>query len=374
MKRVLLAQLLFFILSPVVLTAQATDPLILSEGDVYIDIVKSNAVGFDLWIRQKPGLNSIILTESTADPEKKSDSYTLRSYEYNEINGDEQRVLDGRMIGKQDGLYFLLDSSAEYNEVFDDMAFHIYVPLSVTYGYSWSREGQIDFTRGTWFSIRTFEKPYADYNGRFQDNPFILDIEELPPAPTVEENEEIVEEIAEETDGSFEKVENVEEAVDRISELLMSREGDVDLVLVVDTTISMKDDIDFIQQKLVPIVLARTATYQSSRVGLVLYRDYKEAYLTREFPFETSMESLQISLDSIRVSGGQDVPEAVYEGIYAALSQFDWQAPNRMIIQVGDAPPHDVPKGEITQDMVFEEASNLGVSIYPILLPDKATE
>jgi hypothetical protein len=67
---------------------------------------------------------------------------------------------------------------------------------------------------------------------------------------------------------------------------------------------------------------------------------------------------------------GGDKQEAVYEGLYDAIIKYDWQASNRLIIQVGDAMPHTYPKGSITEEMVFDAARDLGIQIYPILLPD----
>ena len=64
------------------------------------------------------------------------------------------------------------------------------------------------------------------------------------------------------------------------------------------------------------------------------------------------------------------MPEAVDEGIYAGLTEFDWSAPKRLLIQVGDAPGHEEPRGAITPDIVRDEASKLGVSIFSIRLPN----
>ena len=99
------------------------------------------------------------------------------------------------------------------------------------------------------------------------------------------------------------------------------------------------------------------------------YRDYKEAYLTKEYDFMTDLDQLQYHLDRVTVSGGRDLPEAVYEGIYSGLINFEWEAADRLIIQVGDALPHEEPRGAITKEMVYQEAGDLGVQVYPILLP-----
>ena len=365
--------IVFIILLLSVMTFQlAAQNLAIEAGDAYIDMIAGE--GFHLWIRQREGMNSVLLTESTADPEKLRDTYALRAYEYNEINGDEPRMLNGELLPRDRNLFFLIDSTPEYNETLGAMAFHIWVPLNLTYGYAWSREGQLDIRQGTWLNIRSFEKPYADYTGGYKDNPFILSsrFKELPPPVVKEDLEDIMEEAAIMTGGEFIRAEDGDEAVDKIGRIITSVEGgSIDVVLVVDTTISMKNDINFIKKKLVPLVKTHIEGFDSFRIGIVMYRDYKEAYLTREIDFQDDLERVQWYLDRITVSGGRDIPEAVYEGIFSGISNYEWTGDHRIIIQVGDAPPHEEPKGTITKEMVYKEAADLGISIYPILLPSE---
>ena len=344
-------------LSPAFIDAQ--ENLTIVPGDAYIELSPSGE-GFDLYVRAKAGLGSVLITESSADPKKRLDSFALRAWDYNPVNGDERRMLDGKFLNPDPPLYFLVDSTPEANELLES-AFRIYIPYQLTFGYPYadSREGQLEVHRGTWLNIRTFEYPYADYSGQWLDNPFVLSMQELPPPPPEIPIEE-------------KTVDNIEAAVDRISEIIDAAEGSIDIVLVVDTTISMRDDIDFIRKSLVPLVREQIRKFNSFRVGLLLYRDYKEAYLTRiARPFTTNLDELQQSLNIITTDGGRDIPEAVNEGIFAALTEFEWQSPKRIIIQVGDAPPHDEPRGEITPEMVDREAARLHVAIHPIRLPDK---
>lgn len=334
----------------------SADDLVILPGDAYIELTE-NADGFDLYIRAKPGLGSVLITESSADPQLKADSFAFRAWDYNSINGNEKRILDGKFLESERDLFFLLDSTPEPNELLE-YAYRVYIPFQLTYGYPWSREGQIEVHRGTWLNVRAFERPYADYDGGWNDNPFVLSMKELPPPP---EPEVLMIE-----DGP---VNNVEEAVERIVEIIGNSGGNIDVVLVVDTTVSMKDDVVFIKDSLVPLVRNKVEDFDGFRVGLVFYRDYKEAYLTRVTPFTESLDKLQNALDKVTVSGGRDLPEAVNEGLYAALTEFDWNAPERLIIQVGDAPAHEEPRGAITPEMVGLEASQTGVSIFPIRLP-----
>ena len=332
-----------------------SEDLEIQPGDAYIEL-SENGEGFDLYIRAAPGLGSILITESTADPLKQADSFSFRAWDYNPINGDERRILNGQFLESSQPQYFLLDSSPEENALLGS-AFHIYVPFQLTYGYPWSREGQVEVHRGTWLNIRAFEKPYADYRGNWKDNPFILSMKEMPPPP-IEEIEEG-------------PVESIEAAVERISEIIEVAQESVDVVLVVDTTISMKNDIGFIREALVPLVKEKVEGFKSFRVGLVLYRDYKEAYLTRHSPFSSDLNILQQRLNEVTTGGGRDLPEAVNEGLFAALTEYEWQALQRIIIQVGDAPAHEKPRGAITEEMVTQVAEELGVEIYTIRLPNK---
>lgn len=354
-------------------SALSANDLQLQAGDAYIEL-NDEKDGFYLYIKAKEGLGSVLITESTADPRKDTDSFAFRAWDYNSVNGDEKRLLNGEFLDADPPLYFLIDSSPEPNALLDS-TYRIYIPFLLTYGYPWSREGQVEMRQGTWFNVRTFEKPYADYEGEWQDNPFVLSMNAIPPAREPNPVTEPWPEPAPEPEPiSYKKgpVKNTEEGVERIVNIINANKGSIDVVLVVDTTISMKNDISFIKEALVPLVRNTAANYTSLRVGLVLYKDYKEAYLTRSSEFTTDLNVLQERLNSITTAGGRDIEEAVNEGIYSALTEFDWQAEKRLIIQVGDALAHSKPRGEITREMVEQEALRQGISIHPVKLPDDA--
>jgi len=347
--------LLFTILS-VISEVIANDLVVLPE-DVYIELTE-DSTGFDLYIKAKERLGSVLITESSADPEKRADSFAFRALDYNRVNGDERRILNGEFLNPEKGLYFLVDSTPEVNELLG-LAFRIHVPYQLTYGYPWSRQGEIKVVRGTWLNIRTFERPFADYDGPWMDNPFVLSMKEIP-LPAVVEIQP----------ASENEVGTIKEAVELIAELIGSSGGEVDVVIVIDSTDSMQDDLEYVKSALVPLLRDKIEGFKSFRIGLVQYRDYKEAFLTRTSPFVRSLNEFQRELNQISASGGRDVPEAMDEGIYAGLTEFNWSAPERILIQLGDAPGHDEPRGTITPDLVTNEASKLGVTIFSIRLPN----
>jgi hypothetical protein len=130
--------------------------------------------GYHLYVKKSPNVNSILLTETTKDPTGKNDSYAYRAKEYNKINGDEKRILNGEFLVSEGAKYSLVDSTPEETDFFGP-AFHIYIPQTLVYGYEWSRNGEIQIDKGTFINIRSFEKPYADYTGNYVDNPFMFD-------------------------------------------------------------------------------------------------------------------------------------------------------------------------------------------------------
>ena len=84
----------------------------------------SSASGYHLYIRKKSSIESVMLVETTKDPEGKEDNYAYRSLEYNKINGDEIRYLNGSVLDSPGAKYPLMDSTVEADPVFGE-AFHI---------------------------------------------------------------------------------------------------------------------------------------------------------------------------------------------------------------------------------------------------------
>ncbi len=328
--------------------------------------------GYVLVIRDKSDIASVLITESTEDPDRELASYAYQNPEYHPMNGDERRLLDGEFLDND--RHYLIDSTPEEDEEFGS-AFFVFVPYIVTYGYPWSRSGEEQILDGAYLNVRTFTKEYADYTGGFEDNPFVLSVQQAPEEGPPEGNymsdtSDNFEEIASEGDGTATRSPGEEDVPERIAELVRSAEGDtLDLVLAIDTTESMRNDISFLQKKLVPMLEKEVERFDETRIGMVYYRDYMEEYLTRNEGFQSDLNVVQTAMDRIRVAGGRDIPEAVHEALYVALDGFPWESEARMVILVGDAPPHPKPRGGVTKEMVYEMAREKGVNLNPIILP-----
>ena len=139
--------------------------------------------GFHLFIRKKPDIFSVLLTESTRDPALLAENYAYRAPEWNPFNGDEIRILDGVPIPRESRIYSLVSSTVVNHSVLGP-SFHIYIPYVLYYGYEGGRRDEVHVTDGTYLNIRAFALPYADYRGAFRDNPFVLEAtQEPPPGP-----------------------------------------------------------------------------------------------------------------------------------------------------------------------------------------------
>jgi hypothetical protein len=329
--------------------------------------------GFHLFIRKKPDIGSTLLTESTRDPTHTEDNYAYRAAEWNPINGDEPRILDGQVLPPESNLWSIIDSSPEPDPQFGQ-AFHLYIPYILSYGYLTTRHGEVYVADGTYLNVRAFEQPYGDYRGYFQDNPFVIRVAQQPLEGPPEENymKDTVDSFERLVEGRGELVYSAgpPDLVEKIVEILEGEQGNqVDLVICLDTTGSMKDDIDAIRELLILRLEELVPGFEAFRIGMVLYKDYNETYLTRVIPFTDNFERFRASLNAIRVGGGRDIPEAVHEALYEGAIKFPWGARSKMMILIGDAPPHLRQRGRVSEDMVIQAADNLGLRINAIILP-----
>ena len=363
----------------------------------HIRLVKEadeNKGGFHLYVKKTPFVGSILLAETTKDPSGQNDNYAYRAKEYNPVNGDEIRMLNGRKLDTDYARYSLVDSTPEETDFFGQ-AFHIYIPPKIVYGYPWARNGEIEIGKGTFINIRTYEKPFADYTGDYMDNPYMFDLvtKKRPrPAPVAEPEPEpeviltndynpIASEAFKELDDGMIYSKGPSTIVEDIMRVIegFDRTKPLDLVLAVDATGSMKDDIDELKARLEPELRRVFGESPDARFGLLFYRDYGDTYKYMNLPvklfaFTQNYESFSRNLKSISMNGreGGDVPEAVYEALYASAEYFEWRPDSdRQILLIGDAQPHPYPRmtGKFSKEYVMGVAKSKGITVHTILLP-----
>jgi len=389
--------------------AWSADPETLAVLSSDLRIEQRSDGGYHLFVRARPGIGSVLLVETTKDPGGVADNYAYRAEIWNPVNGDEKRLLDGAFIDPRSGIWSLIDSTIEPDAEFGT-AFHVFIPWVVAYGYSWSRNGREFISDGTFVNIRAFSKPYADYTGGFLDNPYRIAVTQKPfprpvpvvkpalepPAPLVEAPKPVpvpvpvpepapappdtsiympetlrsFESIAKSGKGTVSYSLGEADIVPTLAKILDGIDGEtLDLVICLDTTDSMADDIEAVKLSLPAMVKEKAARFSSFRLGLVLYKDYFEDYVVKRMAFTTDVAAFTQAVTRVRVQGGRDIPEAVYEALYESLVGYDWSADARLVVLIGDAPAHPLPRGKVDRAMVDRKSAELGVAIDVIILP-----
>ncbi|KPL02487.1 MAG: hypothetical protein AMK75_02725 [Planctomycetes bacterium SM23_65] len=129
----------------------------------------------------------------------------------------------------------------------------------------------------------------------------------------------------------------------------LQRSG-LDVVVVFDSTGSMGDVILQLKRRVREFVKVVSQMVPNARVGFVAYRDRRKydlddyEYTVKYVPLtkldREGVRRLERFLRDCEAYGGGDIPEAVQDGVSAAVSRSRWrEGTKKVIIVVGDAPP-----------------------------------
>lgn len=146
----------------------------------------------------------------------------------------------------------------------------------------------------------------------------------------------------------------------------------LDLVFLLDATGSMGDEIDHIKATIDTIAtrIEQLPGSATPRFGLVAYKDTGDEYITRKWDF-TDVQGFSANLSEVYAGGGGDYPESVNAGLSDAINLPGWSSPEtgrhlRMIVLVGDAPPHLDYANDTQYPTLLGQAAAAGIKIFPI--------
>ena len=379
-------------------SAQEADKLLVSAENIKIvEEVNEKGItsGYHLYIKKTPGIESVMLTETTKDPLGQEPNYAYRAKEYNKINGDEIRMLNGEILDSPNARYSLVDSSAEKSRYFDE-CFHIFIPVEMVYGYPWSRNGTVRIGKGTFINIRAFEKKYCDYTGKYYDNPYMFDLiikkhvkkEEKPVKelvltddynPMAAQTFDDISDFMIYSKGPETIVEDIMDVMKRIDPVQAA-----DIVFAIDATGSMKDDVQKLKDEWLPALEEGLKDYNDVSLGLVFYRDYNDNFNykglpVKIYPFTKDFGAFVKNVRAIKISGneGGDIPEAVYEALYASMDFFAWRPDSsKTVILIGDAEPHPEPRRtkKYSRQLIEQMSKERNIEINAIITPDNKTD
>ena len=141
----------------------------------------------------------------------------------------------------------------------------------------------------------------------------------------------------------------------------------LDLMLMIDTTGSMCDELTYLQKELQDVVERVEEEYANSdiRLSVNFYRDEGDDYVVREFPFTDDIDEAVTDLRQQFASGGGDYPEAVTDALDSAINNHKWrQNSTKLMFLVLDAPNHD--KNNEKLHKLLSTAAKKGIRIIPV--------
>ena len=126
------------------------------------------------------------------------------------------------------------------------------------------------------------------------------------------------------------------------------RQTGIDVVFVIDATGSMAWVHDRVRERIEALSQYVRNLVPLARFGVIAYRDYQDP----DFVTQISQPSFDVLkartfMSVLDANGGGDVPEAVTEALRKAENSIAWRSgAQRVLIVVGDAPPHNYEADE----------------------------
>ncbi|MDY8137433.1 vWA domain-containing protein [Aquimarina sp. 2201CG5-10] len=152
-----------------------------------------------------------------------------------------------------------------------------------------------------------------------------------------------------------------------------TKNRNVEIVFCLDATGSMSGLIGTAKEKIWDIVsdLAASNDVDTLKMGMIFYRDRGDAFITRQIPLTTDLDSVYADLLEIGAGGGGDSPESVNQALNESVNDMAWSSNEntyRTIFVVGDCPPHMDYKDDVPYTISCTQAAEKGITINTIKL------
>jgi Mg-chelatase subunit ChlD len=136
----------------------------------------------------------------------------------------------------------------------------------------------------------------------------------------------------------------------------------IEVCFVLDTTGSMGGLIEGAKQKVWSIAneILSTKPVPNLRIGLIGYRDRKDAYVTQVHDLSEDIDDVYAKLMKFQAQGGGDTPESVNQALHEAVTKIKWNDDRKvlkLIFLVGDAPPHMDYQDDVKYPAVCKQAA-----------------
>ncbi len=166
-----------------------------------------------------------------------------------------------------------------------------------------------------------------------------------------------------------------------LQEALYKPVEDLELMLMIDTTGSMSDELEYLKSELqyvIQEVERRNVNNLNIRLSANFYRDIGDEYVVRSFYFTGNLDDVVKQIENQSANGGGDFEEAVVLALEDAIYSHQWSddAGAKLLFLVLDAPPHHTYDNIDRLHKVTTAAVESGIRIIPIASSgiDKETE
>lgn len=135
-------------------------------------------------------------------------------------------------------------------------------------------------------------------------------------------------------------------------ELKRFRLDQLDVCIVLDTTASMGGPLEWVKKGVIKMMRMFELISREPRIGVTLYRDNGDAYVTKVLPLSPKAAILSKLLEPEGPKGGGDIPEAVLEALVAAVRGQRWSpspAAKKIIVLITDAPAQEKTVDDIVK-------------------------
>ncbi len=145
----------------------------------------------------------------------------------------------------------------------------------------------------------------------------------------------------------------------------------LDVVFLLDATGSMGDEIDQLKATISEVAkrISELPAQPDVRFGMTLYRDLDDTFVTSTFDLTNDIAAFDLALAAVVADGGGDYPEALDEGLSAALSEPNWRDPAtaiQLVFLVADAPPQVSRNVQSPYTESMRVAAERGIKIFPV--------
>ena len=147
----------------------------------------------------------------------------------------------------------------------------------------------------------------------------------------------------------------------------------LDLAFVVDTTLSMSDDINEVKDNMESYLRELDKSGMDYRIAIVDYRDFASRAASCDYPycvqcdFTSDYKMILETIESLDLGNGGDANETVYSALIDGLNELSWRKEaGKSAIVMGDAPALDPePITNYTLDDVKKALGYKDVEVKP---------